>query len=73
MGGGRKNKNRAGETERKNFVHQKCLKEKNSGETFQKQFVQGIIFPPLTKHVQWRKMSRQVIHIINTRVCLYYS
>ena len=46
-GGGRKNKNRAGETERKNFVHQKCLKEKNSGETFQKQFLQELYFRPL--------------------------
>jgi hypothetical protein len=35
MGGGSKNKNPAGETERKKFVHQKCLKKKILAETFQ--------------------------------------
>jgi hypothetical protein len=35
MGGGGKNKNRAGETERKKFVHQKCLKKEICAWTFQ--------------------------------------
>ena len=38
MGGGggkSKNKNRAGKTNKKKFVHQKCLKKKIRAKTFQ--------------------------------------